>query len=124
MSDATDCCGICCLCASCCGLCSSVFRYIPFQYICRCGRKKDEEEDIDNMKFPEHESAFTADGHRIHPHTAPMQIRAFSPPLDDSPAQGRQPPDYPASVRDAIRSDSEQPMEYRPGQGGGRLSKE
>ncbi|KAJ7793258.1 hypothetical protein B0H14DRAFT_2927535 [Mycena olivaceomarginata] len=103
-----DCCGLCCICISCFGLVAAAFRYLPFQSVCRCGRRKDEdEEDFDTMKFPEHDATFTPDGERIRPY-APMEMQ---PPSRRGP-----PPNYPAAVRDAIRSDDEQPMGYRPEQ--------
>ncbi|KAF7337361.1 hypothetical protein MSAN_02262000 [Mycena sanguinolenta] len=107
-----DCCGICCICVACFGCIGSAFRYIPFQFICRCCRRQEEEEDYENMKFPEHEAAFTPDGQRIHPYTPPMQMQALDSQRPDDPhvtAQARPVSDY-TNARDAIRSDSEEPL--------------
>jgi hypothetical protein len=92
------------------------------------------DDDFDPMKFPAANSAFTPDGERIHPYTSslPMQVRAsphphpqpeppmdnadpFAPPLPPH-VVSPPPPDYSASVRDGLQSDSEQPLGlgYRP----------
>ncbi|KAJ7891023.1 hypothetical protein B0H13DRAFT_2665878 [Mycena leptocephala] len=120
-------------------LVSSAFRYVPFQTMSQClscrgkGAAADDD-DFDPMKFPAANSAFTADGERIHPYTSslPMQVRASphphpqpEPPMDNADPFASPPPphvvslplpDYSASVRDGLQSDSEQPLGlgYRP----------
>ncbi|KAJ7828309.1 hypothetical protein B0H13DRAFT_2437911 [Mycena leptocephala] len=120
-------------------LVSSAFRYVPFQTMSRClscrGKgAADDDDDFDPMKFPAANSAFTADGERIHPYTSslPMQVRASphphpqpEPPMDNADPfappppphiVSPPPPDYSASVRDGLQSDSERPLGlgYRP----------
>ncbi|KAJ7887995.1 hypothetical protein B0H13DRAFT_2277444 [Mycena leptocephala] len=104
--------------------------------LCRCRGKGAgaDDDDFDPMKFPAANSAFTPDGERIHPYTSslPMQVRASphpqpEPPMDNNAdpfaplpppphVVAAPPPDYSASVRDGLQSDSEQPLGlgYRP----------
>ncbi|KAJ7791330.1 hypothetical protein B0H13DRAFT_1936010 [Mycena leptocephala] len=79
-------------------------------------RRRRRRDDFDPMKFPAANSAFTADGERIHPYTSslPMQVRASphphpqpGPPMDNADPfaplppphiVSPPPPDYSASV--------------------------
>ncbi|KAJ7888024.1 hypothetical protein B0H13DRAFT_1888573 [Mycena leptocephala] len=92
-------------------------------FLCRCRGKgaAADDDDFDPMKFPAANSAFTADGERIHPYTSslPMQVRASPHPhpqpeplMDNADPFAPPPPlpDYSASVRDELQSDSEQPL--------------